>query len=281
MKYGVFSVSTPEYYPLELMEVAAKIGYNGIEWRVVEDKGDKSKPGYWSGNRSSLSAEEIISQAQTLSTKANSLGINMLSLASYINNDNLHDVELHFRAANSIGAKNVRIAPNRYDSNNGKYIQQITKCRTKYEKVAELAKKFNVRAIIETHPEDLCPSTYKIMAVLNDLNPEHVGIAWDPCNQLYEGSESHEMALDIMGEYLAEVHIKNSTYKTDKDGKMILDYCQIDKGLIDWKKIVNLLKKQKYDGWLILEDFSREKPVDEKLRFNLECITTLVNSNQS
>lgn len=279
MKLGIFTVSTPEYYPLELMDVLAKIGYDGIEWRVVDDKGDKSKPSFWSGNRAGLSAEEIISQSETLCAKAKVLNLEMPSLASYINNDNLKEVELHFKAANSIGAKNIRIEPNLYDTKTGNYFDQIAKCKAKYCKVAELAKKYNVRAIIETHPEGLCPSAFKSMAVLDGLDPRHVGIAWDPCNQLYEGSETYEMSLDIMGEYLCEVHIKNSVYKSNKDGKYVLDFCSIDKGLVDWKHILGLLKKRNYNGWLILEDFSQEKSVLEKLNFNISWLRSSINNN--
>lgn len=279
MKLGIFTVSSPDYYPLELIEVLAKIGYDGIEWRVAEDKGDRSRPGFWSGNRAGLSAQEIITQAEALCAKAKAFNIEMPSLASYINNDRIEDVELHFKAANRIGAKTVRISPNQYDTEAGHYVVQLGKCRAKYVRVAELAEHYRVRAVIETHMQSLCPSVYKTMAILNGMNPEHVGIAWDPCNQMYEGSETYEMALDIAGEYLAEVHVKNCAYRRDEKGKYVMESCPIDRGLVDWKKIVKLLKKQGYRGWLFFEDFSTDKPLPERLSFNLSWFRELIENN--
>lgn len=33
MKYGVFSVSMPEYDPEETLKVLKELGYDGVEWR--------------------------------------------------------------------------------------------------------------------------------------------------------------------------------------------------------------------------------------------------------
>ncbi len=37
MKFGVFTVSMPDYEPLEALEVLANLGYDGVEWRVTPD----------------------------------------------------------------------------------------------------------------------------------------------------------------------------------------------------------------------------------------------------
>ena len=60
MKFGIFTVSIPEYDPEKALEVAAEIGYDGLEWRVIKDDGDRSKPSFWSGNRTSMTAEELL-----------------------------------------------------------------------------------------------------------------------------------------------------------------------------------------------------------------------------
>ena len=35
MKYGVFSVSMPEYNPEETLKILKELGYDGVEWRVT------------------------------------------------------------------------------------------------------------------------------------------------------------------------------------------------------------------------------------------------------
>ena len=54
MKIGVFTVCAPEWEPLELMEKLSAMGYDGIEWRMTADAGDRSKPTFWEGNRASI-----------------------------------------------------------------------------------------------------------------------------------------------------------------------------------------------------------------------------------
>ena len=59
MKYGVFSVSTPEYTPEETLKLLKELGYDGIEWRVTnvpkEFPKDVAYGGrYWAANRSTI-----------------------------------------------------------------------------------------------------------------------------------------------------------------------------------------------------------------------------------
>lgn len=59
MKYGVFSVSTPEYTPEETLKLLSDLGYDGIEWRVTTIP--KEVPAdvpygvrYWANNKSTI-----------------------------------------------------------------------------------------------------------------------------------------------------------------------------------------------------------------------------------
>ena len=63
MKLGVFTVSMPDYDILETFDKLAGLGYDGAELRVCEDKGDRAKPSFWSGNRTTLTATEVLSRA--------------------------------------------------------------------------------------------------------------------------------------------------------------------------------------------------------------------------
>ena len=60
MKFGVFTVSMPEYDAVQTLRKLKEFGYDGAEWRVFEDKGDTSKPTFWSGNRNSMTAQQLI-----------------------------------------------------------------------------------------------------------------------------------------------------------------------------------------------------------------------------
>ena len=69
MKLGVFTVSVPEWQPLEALETLARIGYDGVEWRVCEDPGAPSV-GFWRGNRCTMNATQLIQRADELKAAA-------------------------------------------------------------------------------------------------------------------------------------------------------------------------------------------------------------------
>lgn len=281
MKLGVFTVSAPEYYPLELMDKLSGIGYNGLEWRVTNDKGDRSKPSFWAGNRAGMTADELLEAADSLVQKAKKLNFEMPSIASYINCFDLEDVEKHFKAAKAIGAKNVRICPAMYDPEKS-FNLQVAKTRYYYAMVAQLAAEYGLRACIETHMNYITPSMSKTMAILEGLDPKYVGIMWDPANQICEGLERIEMAMDIAGDYLAEIHAKNLIMnKTEVDGgiKWQVKSVALDQGQVDWKTLLEFLEKKQYDGWIFFEDFSTDKSTDEKLVYNYEYFKSLCSGN--
>ncbi len=279
MKLGVFTVSMPDYSPEECLEKLHEFGYDGVEWRITDDDGDTSVPGFWSGNRTTMTAEQLIKKAEGLKELAVSLNINMPSLGAYIHCNNLDDVKRHCEAAQAIGAKNVRIGPGRYDETRN-YIDQVNHAKEMYAKVAGIAEEYKVRAVIETHMGQLCPSVTKAMAILDGLPSDHVGIMWDPGNQIYEGMEVYSMALDMAGEYLAEVHIKNMqwNYCEQEMGQFGWEAstCPVHKGIVNWPKVIALLKRRNYKGWLFFEDFSTEKPLDIRLKENLKWFRELI-----
>mgnify|MGYP002682747527 CR=1 FL=1 len=64
MKYSVTSVILPDLDVVETCQLLQELGYDGVEWRVTPDPGDKSRPTFWYGNRSSMTAEELIERAR-------------------------------------------------------------------------------------------------------------------------------------------------------------------------------------------------------------------------
>lgn len=280
MKFGIFTVSMPDYEPEKALEVAAELGYDGLEWRVVKDEGDRAKPSFWSGNRTSMTAEELIANAAALKSKAASCKMEMPSLGTYIDCHNLEIVELSMKAAAAIGAKSLRIGTGAYKPESGAHREQMARAKAQYAKVAELAGKYGVKALIETHMGLITPSVSLAASVLEGLSPEKVGIMWDPGNQLIEGRETYRMAIDIAGPYLAEVHVKNCFFEEFAIAGGTMQWrphwCQIQLGVVNWREAVAELKQAGYSGWLMFEDFSTELPLSDRLKNNIAYFKSIL-----
>ncbi len=280
MKIGVFTVSVPDWQPEEALEKLSQLGYDGVEWRITEDEGDRSKPSFWSGNRNSQTSAELIERAASLKAAAKKFKMEMPSLGTYIDCSDLAKVDLSMRAAVAIGATGLRIGPGEFDTRRGSYGDQLAKAITQYKEVAKLAKKHNVRALIETHMGMLTPTVAAAMTILKDLDPRHVGIMWDPGNQVMEGGERTPMALQLAGEYLAEVHVKNMRFDRvqKSDGRIVYEpvSAPVDAGVVDWPQVVKELKAAGYNGWFFLEDFCEELPMEKRVKHNVEFFRKLI-----
>ena len=67
-------------------------GYTGVEWRVTNDDGNTSTPGYWKGSRTTLQASWNDQQFQEIRTMMDELDISAASLGTYLPCDQYDDV---------------------------------------------------------------------------------------------------------------------------------------------------------------------------------------------
>lgn len=280
MKLGLFTVSVPDWEPVETLRNLARAGYQGVEWRVCEDRGDRRQPGFWSGNRCSLTARELKERAGDLKAVAREYGLEMAGVAAYIDCKDAATVALHLEAAAAVGAAVVRIGAGGYAAQST-YSEQLVVARRQYAEVARLAADHGVRACVETHMGTLTPNILSSLQVLDGLEPKHVGILWDPGNEIIEGSETTRMALELAGPYLAEVHVKNNAWERVRDEKTgalrwRCSACPIPDGVADWPAIVQELKKSGYAGWLVVEDFSTVLPLAERVAANAAYLRKLL-----
>ena len=106
--------------------------------------------------------------------------------------------------------------------------------------------------------------------VLDGFDPEYFGLIYDPGNMVYEGFESYELGFEMMGKYLAHVHVKNAALvpgKKNEFGAVQYDraWKPLKEGAADLLAMMKALVKVGYDGVLSVEDFSDEQPTKEKL----------------
>jgi len=83
-----------------------------------------------------------------------------------------------------------------------------------------------------------------------------VGVIYDPGNMVYEGYEQWKMGMELLGEYLRHVHVKNSAWGKERTGAWRAEAARLEEGIVDWRRVVADLREVGYGGYLSLEDFS-------------------------
>lgn len=285
MKMSVMTVMAPDYRLEELVPLMKRIGYDCIEPAIGYKKAlwDQSKTWH-------ISDENLKEELKSLSKLCASNGIKICSLASGIPSSDPAKVERYFDAIAEVGCPMARVGALGYDGKT-KYKELFERALKEIETVEKLAKKYKVKAIFETHMKNIIPSASAAYRMVSRFDPAHIGIIFDPANGVVEGWEA--FGVDLLGKYLAHVHVKNLRWDINKtgeqsyftQGKWIWTFCGIPDGIADWPQVFKALKAVDYQGAVSFEDFEGgyvQKPVgittEEKLKRDFNDVKAILKN---
>jgi len=286
MKLGVFTVGTPEYNLEETVDLLKSIGYDGVEWRV-KNPPPEAKPDnysfagrYWNYNKSTLDIDRIIEQAPQIKEMCEKKDLEIFSLTTYLEPKDIEQIEEVLKASVIMGCKQIRVFPPKY-ADDQNYNELFAKTQKELEKVVDLAKKYNVRVNLELHHGVIIPSASAAYRLISPFDAKYIGIIYDPGNMVREGFEDYRLGIELLGKYLSHVHVKNAYWKLkdvseDRVETWEPEWAPIKKGYADLEKLVGVLKKVGYDGYLILEDFTNETDTATKLKENYDYLKELI-----
>ena len=280
MKYSVFTVCIPEYKPADAVQQLKKWGYEGVEWRFYErPENIDPKAGFWGGNLATIDPRHWEKEIPEVKKLCKAAGLATPSLAAYAGCWQPERYEPALAAAAALGAPIVRIGVPGYDPKIG-FQKQFKDSLKAYEKVVKVAAKHKVKPVIEIHMNMLAPSASAAFNFCRHFSDKEIGVIYDPGNMIYEGYEQYQMGLEILGKYLAHVHMKNGRWDIvggTPEGavKWSATWAAMKTGFCDFEKLISALKAVGYDGWLSFEDFNAAKKTDEKMPENIKFIQAI------
>ena len=173
------------------------------------------------------------------------------------------------------GAPQVRVGAGAPDGR--PYEELFAAAREFLEGVEDLARSHGVKALIEIHHRTICPSASLAYRLVSAFDPDLVGVILDPGNMAQEGFENYHIGAELLGPYLAHVHIKNSAFERPAGGGVWEPrWAPLEDGVVDFGLVFEALEHVGYGGWLVMEDFSGVRPSREALRYNLEFVRSFV-----
>ncbi|OQB13339.1 MAG: Inosose dehydratase [Firmicutes bacterium ADurb.Bin193] len=285
MKYGVFSVGMPEYSVEETVKVLKEIGYHGVEWRVqngvpkaIPENIDYERR-YWQYNLSTLNIDTIAEDAEGIYNLCAQAGLEVCSLSTYTKPHETEKIENALRAAVTMKCPQIRVNAPQYDGTKN-YWEILEEARQAIGELEILAKKYGVKINFEQHMGTIIPSASACYRLVSGFDPKYIGITVDPGNMVNEGYENYKMGIEILGDYLAHVHIKNSCWKfvkTDDNGMDVWnpEWVPLKKGSANLTGFIQLLKEYGYDKYLCIEDFSNQDDTLTKLKDGLEFLKSV------
>lgn len=271
MKFSVFTASTPDWTPEEAAQNLAAQGWDGIEWRVT-NQDDATPAGFWAGNRSSWPLDGLEGNLAEIARITRDAGLEYSGIGGYARSDDHENVDRMLAATAELGARQVRVTMPRTDS--GEYRALFATARRDVERAAARAGELGVKALIELHHETITPSASAAFRLVDGIDPEHVGVIHDLGNLVIEGQEATLAAFQLLGPYLAHIHVKNVRWvpgAAEADGtvRWAHEWATMRTGQGDVEAYFTALHAYGYDGWVTSEDFSTDLPLEERTRDNL------------
>ena len=277
MQFAIFTVGLPDYTPEEAVNVLRELGYDGVEWRVTDQSPSADgTPGFWAGNRCTWPLASFVEDAPRIRELAEQAGLAMPSVGTYVTCEDLQAVERAIQGTARLGAPQLRVNVPKYDGSTS-YLELRDRSVAQYREVAEMAKRYGVRALIEIHHGSLTPSASAAASFLSHFDPRYVGAIHDAGNMVHEGYEQYRLGLEVLGPYLAHVHLKNAAWqrvgaRPDGSAEWRATWAPIAGGIVDMAELFRALRSVGYDGWVSFEDFSTEQPLRERIRENLAYV---------
>ena len=279
-RFSVFSLILPDLDFDEQVGLLHDTGWDGIEIRVADlEPGKKNEPySFWGNRRDGIGPSNIPGLVPSIKAACNKADIQVSALAPYAMSTEPKAFELSARAAAALDCGLVRVMAPWY-VDDAKFEKLFSAARTGLKKIEPVARRYKVKAALEIHMNGIASSPSGARRLVEGFDPACIGITLDPGNMVYEGFEQWRMACEILGPYLAHVHMKNAVWKKQADNppKPAVWKCEgapLREGYANWAEVMAALRAVKYRGWLSLEDFT-PGPHREKLSSILAFLKSL------
>ena len=144
-------------------------------------------------------------------------GMECFSLASYLPPSETEKIEKVMKAAAIMGAPKIRVFQVGYKATDDQKNYQLlmAETRTQLLNLEPLCRRYGVKIILEMHHDTIVSSPSAAYNLLSGLDPACFGINIDPGNMVYEGYENYQKAFELIGPYIAHVHVKNAVLVED------------------------------------------------------------------
>ncbi|HHH44121.1 MAG TPA: sugar phosphate isomerase/epimerase [Gammaproteobacteria bacterium] len=239
------------------LDIAVASGCSGIELRVADSYHQ--------------SLGELTGNGPRVARTVADAGLKLAVLNSYIPIEDEPAVDALIDAARRMQVPQVRVVLPRaahaavasqaniseaipsYQSHLGPH-ELINALKLSLSRLEEQAGNAGIRVLLELHWGTVMSSFSSAFMLVRDLDPGHVGITFDPANMMVEGKEDWEYGLSLISNHIANVHVKNVSWRVSEEG-WTWEWAAMQQGMLDWPYLIFLIRESGYTGDCAIEDF--------------------------
>jgi sugar phosphate isomerase/epimerase len=166
--------------------------------------------------------------------------------------------------ARAVGAPHLRVcgAPMTGHTYVAAYDATVRLC----EAYISAARKHALRVLLHQRWGTVTASASQVQRVLANFDPRDVGCIYDAGSMTIEGYEEYRIGLEILGSYVADVHIANTRdFPSASRTVWEWEWSPLSDGLIDLRRLFRALRRAGYQGWVTLADRCQGRSTAELL----------------
>lgn len=231
------SFSCPEFGLEDILNIAARYGYDGVELRLDAQHQHGVEVGLGAPARGQV--REIIGSGR----------IPVCCLATSCRFADPEDVKRHLQdalqridLAADVGVPRIRVFGGKFPASVSRE-EAIALVAGSLRSIADRAFERGVTICMETHDAWCDPE--HVAEVMRRVDHASVGVNWDIMHPVRTAHVTIEQSFDALGDWIRHVHFHDGD---DRDGG--LKMLPIGQGVIDHRTAVRLLKGAGYDGYL-------------------------------
>lgn len=281
MKISATSVMLPHLDLQQTCKLLSELGYDGVELRVRRLSPEKAndKPSPWGRHLTDLSPDNILERAEEVKSVVSDHGLQIAAFASACSASDIEHVKLLAEGAQAVGSPAIRLSCRGYDGTMD-YWRLYAEAIKHYEQALYFTRRHGIKVLIEMHGGTIHPSASLAHRIVSKFNAEDIGVIYDPQNMVKDGFETIPLALELLGDYLAHIHVgAHRPFPNEPDKKGIVKWswrgCPMSEGLYDFSEMVDCLRKIKYDGFISVEDFRGDCSPEERLENAITFLRSL------
>jgi sugar phosphate isomerase/epimerase len=265
MRYSITTVALPHLSLEETFDFVGRLGYEGVELRVRRIPATAAGQPYsfWGNHRNDLSPDNFVALAPRIRGLANSHGLVIPAIASNATATDLDDLRRLAEGAALAGCPLVRVgAPRRYDGT-VPYQMVFAEAVEAFGRALDVISSFGVRALLEIHGGTITVSAGLALRLVEQFAPERLGVVYDVQNMVREGYEGIRLGLDVLGPYLAHVHVGgHAPFSGARAAYGTLSWewraTELADGLLSTPELIAELQRIGYSGFVTVEDLRQE-----------------------
>ena len=281
MKISVTTVMLPHLDLRQTCELLKKLDYDGMELRVRRFPPERANevPSPWGRHLTDLSPDNILKRSEEVKSTVKEYGLQIAAFASACDASELDHVRLLAEGAKAVGCPAIRLGCRGYNGTVN-YNELYAEAVRNYEKALEITRQYGVKVLVETHGGTIHLSASLAHRLVSNFDAKDIGVIYDPQNMVSDGYETTQLALELLGDYLAHIHAgghKPVPNPPNEKGVVTWSWpgCPMAEGLYDFPKMVDCLRKVEYKGFISVEDFRGDASPEDRLENAIKFLRSL------